>query len=150
MSPPAIPPAETAAAGALMLDHIGYAVRQIEEYVAKIIRPVFRPQSVSPAVVDPRQQVRIAMVTLQGGARIELIEPLHERSPVSRLLQQRRGGLYHLAYQVANLDAALGLFQAAGFRLVSGPVPAVALGDCRVAFLFSPQADVIELVERRI
>ena len=132
----------------LRFDHIGYAVASITEYLDEFFVPLFKPASVSPVVEDPLQGVRIAFATLEGGERIELIEPMDESSPVSQYLKDRRGGLYHLCYSTDSLEDAIEEFRAKRCMVFSGPTPAAAFGGRRIAFLFTPQRDIIELVER--
>lgn len=131
----------------LRLDHIGYAVTNIEEYVRDFLTPLFQPRSISPAVEDPIQRVRVAFVTLASGERIELIQPLDEGSPVSKVLKGRNGGLCHLCFAVDSLPSAIEEFRKKGCLVFSGPTPATAFDGRSIAFLFTPQRDVIELVE---
>ena len=133
----------------LPLEHIGYAVADIEQYLSDFLVPLFQPQSVSQVVEDPLQRVRIAFVTLQGGGRIELIQPIDETNPVSKFLKDKRGGLYHLCYSVERLERAIARFRQKGCLLISGPTPAAAFNGRKIAFLYTPQFDVIELVEKR-
>ncbi len=129
-------------------DHIGYAVADIEKYLDEFFVPLFEPVDVSPIVEDPLQGVRIAFATLAGGERIELIEPMDDSSPVSKYLGDRRGGLYHLCYSTDSLEDAVEQFRAKRCMVFSGPTPAAAFGGRRIVFLFTPQRDIIELVER--
>ncbi len=131
----------------IKLAHIGYAVADIKRYLAEFVMPLLRPQAVSSVVEDPLQRARIAFVTLAGGAVIELIQPLDAGSPVSKLLEAKRGGLYHLCFWVDNLELQIERFREKGCLPISGPAPAVAFQGRRVAFFFTPQRDVIELVE---
>jgi methylmalonyl-CoA/ethylmalonyl-CoA epimerase len=133
---------------AIRFDHIGYAVADIRAYLDEFFVPLFRPLNVTPVVEDPLQRVRIAFATLDGGARIELIEPTDESSPVSKYLGDRRGGLYHLCYSTDSLEDAVEQFRAKHCMVFSGPTPAAAFGGRRIVFLFTPQRDIIELVER--
>jgi len=133
----------------IKLAHIGYAVADIERYLTEFFIPLFRPYAVSSVVEDPLQRVRIAFVTLTGGAEIELIQPLDVNSPVSKLLEAKRGGLYHLCYWVDDIESQIGRFREKGFLPISGPTPATAFQGRQVAFLMTPQRDVIELVETR-
>ena len=131
----------------LPLDHIGYAVANIERYLQEFLVPLLAPESVSPIVEDPLQQVRIGFVTLRGGVRIELIQPVSESSPVNKILGTRRGGLYHLCYAVEQLESEVERFRQRGCMLISGPTPAAAFRGRRIVFLLTPQSDLIELVE---
>ena len=72
----------------------------------------------SPVVDDPLQHVRICFLDKEGAPRLELLQPLDDQS-----LRTKR------------------------FLLVSGPVPACALGDRRIAFLYNKNNGLIELVE---
>ena len=132
----------------LRLDHIGYAVRSIQDYLDEFYVPLFEPASIGPIVTDPEQRVRVAFVTLEGGERIELIEPIGDSSPVSRYLTDPRGGLYHVCYSTDSLEESISDLRGRRCMLVSGPTPAAAFAGRRIAFLLTPQRDIIELVER--
>jgi len=93
--------------------------------------------------------VRVAFVTLNGGARIELIEPIDDTSPVSRFLTDRRGGLYHVCYSTDSLEESIADFRGRRCMLFSGPTPAAAFDGRRIAFMLTPQRDIVELVERK-
>jgi len=134
----------------LRLDHVGYAVASISDYLAEFFEPLFGPVDVSPVVEDPAQRVRVAFVTLAGGDRIELIEPTEESSPVWGFLRDRRGGLYHVCYAVESLEDEVERFKARRCMVFSGPTPATAFGGRRIVFLYTPQRDIIELVEAEL
>ncbi|MBI5629287.1 MAG: VOC family protein [Elusimicrobia bacterium] len=131
----------------LRLNHIGYAVEDIERYWNDFFQPLFEPCGISRVYEDPLQKVRVAFITLASGERVELVEPMDESSPVSRILKARRGGFYHLCYEARGLEPEIKRFEEKGCRLISGPTPAVAFEGRRIAFLYTPQNDVIELVE---
>lgn len=133
----------------LQFDHVGYAVAEIEAYLREFVEPVLRPIAVSTPIEDPLQGVRVAFVSLRGGVRLELVEPLSDSSPVSNLLKRRRGGLYHLCYSTPDLPLSLAGMATHGCRRISGPTPAAAFGGRHVAFVFTPQSDLLELVDER-
>ncbi|MBK8689382.1 MAG: VOC family protein [Betaproteobacteria bacterium] len=127
--------------------HVGYAVANIEAYLRDFLVPLFSPSSVSESIADSLQQVRVCFVEMQGGTVIELVEPLVERSPVHTYIGSRRGGLYHLCYEVEDLDAEVSRFRKKGCLPLSAPVPATAFGGRRIVFLMTPQHDLIELID---
>jgi len=131
----------------LRFHHIGYACESIERYLEEFMRPLFAPEVVSEVFADPIQQVRVCFVTQPGGTVIELVEPLSADSPVNTVIGSQRGGVYHLCYEVDDLDAALKRFRAKRCLPLARPVPAVAFGGRRIVFLMTPQRDLIELVE---
>jgi methylmalonyl-CoA/ethylmalonyl-CoA epimerase len=131
----------------LSIDHIGYAVHSISESLNDFVLPLLAPESVSDIIEDPIQKVRIVFVTLIDGGRLELIEPLAEIGPLTKLLNDKRGGLYHVCYKTAKIDETVARFQEKGCFVVTAPVPARAFGGKRVAFVYTPARDLIEFVE---
>jgi methylmalonyl-CoA/ethylmalonyl-CoA epimerase len=97
------------------LDHIGIAVKSIAQ--ARKLYESLGLQVVHEETVE-QEQVRTAMIPA-GEARIELLEPTTEDSPIGRFLAKRGEGLHHIAVQVENISAALEILKAHGARLIS-------------------------------
>ncbi len=127
--------------------HIGYAVKDIRAYLDEFLIPLFAPESVSEPVADPIQQVTVCFAMMRGGTVIELVEPLGEQSPVNTIINAGKGGMYHLCYEVSDLDAELKRFRAKRCLPLGKPVPAAAFGGRRIVFLLTPQHDLLEFVE---
>jgi len=127
--------------------HIGYAVANIEDYLEQVLRPLFQPVSVTSPVADAIQKVRVCFAQMEGGTVIELVEGLTPDSPVASIVGSRRGGLYHLCYEVDDLDATITRFRSQRFLPLGRPVPAAAFDGRRIVFMISPQRDLIEFVE---
>lgn len=127
--------------------HVGYAVKSIEAYLEGFLRPLFDPVAVSESVSDPIQRVTLCFVTMQGGTVIELVEPMGDDSPVSQIVGSSRGGVYHLCYEVDDLEAQVKRFRSKRCLPLGKPVPAVALGGRRIVFIMTPEHDLIELLE---
>jgi len=129
----------------LNIHHTAIAVRDLDKAVAD-----FEAQyGVTPAYreVVEEQGVEEAMIPL-GGSHVQLLRPLADDTPVGRFLAARGEGLHHVAFQVADIDAALAHLEAAGARLVDRE-PRVGGGGHRIAFVH-PSAlasTLIELVE---
>jgi methylmalonyl-CoA/ethylmalonyl-CoA epimerase len=128
--------------------HVGYAVREIDAYLKDFLVPLFAPVSVTEPVSDPIQQVRVCFAEMPGGTVIELVEPLSESSPLCSIIGSSRGGVYHLCYEVDDLDAEIQRFRRKGCLPLGKPVPAAAFDGRRIVFLITPQRDLVELVER--
>jgi methylmalonyl-CoA/ethylmalonyl-CoA epimerase len=73
---------------------------------------------------------------------------LGEDSPVNTVIGSSRGGLYHLCYEVADLDQTLTAFRRKRCLPFGKPLPAAAFGGRRIVFLITPQRDLIELLEQ--
>jgi methylmalonyl-CoA/ethylmalonyl-CoA epimerase len=77
---------------------------------------------------------------------IELVEPAGPESPVSRILK-RGGGLHHLCYEVENLESHLEFCRSVGMTIMRKPVPAVAFGGRRIAWVLAKRRLLIEYLE---
>jgi methylmalonyl-CoA/ethylmalonyl-CoA epimerase len=126
--------------------HVGYAVADIDRYLKDYLLPLFSPSRLSPVYEDPIQRVRVLFAQVRG-ALIELVEPIDESSPVTRFIGDARGGLYHLCYEVDDLDATIARFRKHRCLPLAPAAPAVAFAGRRIVFLMTPQRDLVELVE---
>jgi len=127
--------------------HLGYAVSDIGRYLEDFVKPLLSPLRVTEPVADPIQRVTVCFVHLPGNAVIELVEPLGEASPLRSIIGSARGGLYHVCYEVDDLNVELTRFRSRGCLALGKPVPAAAFGGRRIVFLLTPQRDLIELLE---
>ena len=85
--------------------------------------------------------------TAVGAAGLELIQPAGA-GPLLRFLEARGEGIHHLAFRVADIEAAIGRAAGAGLR-VSGDAPRAGAHGTRVAFLNPATLNgvLVELVE---
>jgi methylmalonyl-CoA epimerase len=113
------------------IDHIGVAVEEIDAALA-LFSEHFAMPVVHREVVE-EQGVEAVLLDV-GENHVELLAPLSEDTPVGRFLAKRGPGLHHVAYQVADIDAALAACRAAGLRLIDEQ-PRVGIRQSRVAFL---------------
>lgn len=126
------------------LDHIGIAVRSIED--AKIYKALGLTIDHVEDVVT--QGVKTAFLSA-GDANIELLEPLSPDSGVAKFIEKRGEGIHHICLRVDNLQEHLDRLKAQGFRLINdAPVPGAH--GCRVAFLHPAAGNgvLIELSEK--
>lgn len=123
--------------------HVGLACRRIEDEVSVLICLGYTSEG--PAVEDAIQKVRVQFY-VGPGPRIELIEPTAADSPIHGMLK-RETKLYHLAYEVPDLDQAIHLLQAQAFRPVGPSAPAAAFGMRPMIFMMSNTLLFIELIE---
>jgi methylmalonyl-CoA/ethylmalonyl-CoA epimerase len=128
----------------LIFHHIGVACRDIEKTKTFYLELGY---VATPTVDDPLQHVRVAFLVKPGEPRLELLEPLDDQSPVLRTLSASGVSPYHMCYMVEDIEEAVASLRQRRFLLVNGPVPACAMNNCRVAFLFHKDTGLIELVE---
>ena len=101
-----------------------------------------------PVTEDSIQHVRVCFLEKEGSPRLELLEPLDEQSPVARTLATAGVSPYHICYEVTDIAAAIETMRGQRFLLVNGPVPACAMDNKRIAFMFQKNTGLIELVEK--
>ena len=130
----------------MLLDHIGVAVTDVTAAAAAYALLGF---SATEAEDVPLDQVRVVMLPLTNGGRIELLQPLSEESPVARFLQRHGPGLHHVAFRVTDIHATLEAVAAAGLAVID-TAPRPGAGGQLVAFLHprSLGGVLIELCER--
>jgi methylmalonyl-CoA/ethylmalonyl-CoA epimerase len=127
--------------------HVGYAVNDIDTYVAEFFQPMFDPVSISEKTSDPEQEVTVCFARMQGGAIIELVEPAREASRLNSVIGSARGGIYHLCYETSDLEQRMARFRAMKCLILGKPVAAAAFNGRRIVFLLTPQKDLVELLE---
>ena len=127
------------------IDHIGVAVADLEAaidlHVSAYGMEIVHRETVAAQGVE-------AVLLDVGENHVELLLPLGDETPVGRSLAKRGPGLHHVAYQVADIDAALAGLRDAGVRMIDEQ-PRTGIRASRVAFLH-PSASggvLTELVE---
>lgn len=132
----------------LVFNHLGIVVPDLDKALESY-REIFGYEMFRGPYDDPIQRVRVCFIGSGAGSHpdLELVAPLDERSPVKTILD-KGGGAYHMCYQALNLEQALIDLRAKGCFIVSRPVPAVAFGGSRIAWLYTPSRQLLELLER--
>lgn len=97
------------------IDHIGIAVRSIEES-RKFYEEVLELECYKIEEVAG-QKVRTAFFRL-GEVKIELLEPTDPESPIAKFLEKKGPGVHHIACFVHNVNEALMVAEARGVQLI--------------------------------
>jgi LAO/AO transport system kinase len=114
-----------------VLDHVGVAVRRLEERI-----PLYRDLlGLGLAGIEEvaGEKVRLALLPA-GRARIELLEAAGADSPIARFLERRGEGIHHLCFEVEDLEEAVRRCRAAGLA-PAGEAGRPGAGGSRIAFL---------------
>ena len=113
------------------INHIGIAVNNIEASL-----PFYRDtlgMTFEGDEVVAEQKVKVAFLAV-GESRIELLEPTADDSPVAKFLTKNGEGVHHIAYEVADLKAALADLRRDGVRLID-ETPRRGAHGTSIAFL---------------
>jgi glyoxalase/bleomycin resistance protein/dioxygenase superfamily protein len=141
------PGKDRAIAGCPMVHHYGFAVRRILD-AAPVYCALFAARWNGTTIHDPLQAVRVAFLTPRtGGPLIELIEsagrdgPVPEGGPVY-------GAIHHVCLEVDKLEISMVEIQRTGAILVRRPAPAIAFENRLIAWLYTREHLLVELLER--
>ena len=113
------------------INHIGIAVQSIDATL-----PFYRDQlgmELLGCEEVAEQKVKVAMLAV-GESKIELLEPTSPDSPVTKFLEKNGQGIHHVAYEVADIEAALARMLAEGARMIDEK-PRNGAHGTRIAFV---------------
>ena len=128
------------------IDHVGYAVEDLDEAVAYHER--MYGAEVAHREEMPAEGVREALIAV-GESYLQLLEPTHDASPVARWMERNGGpGVHHVGYSVDDVGATLADLKRKGARVVDEH-PRPGSRGCTIAFLHPKGAMgvLVELVE---
>ena len=115
------------------LSHVSIVVPDLDAAAARL-REVYGLVT-GEALVNEQQGVRLAYVDLPN-ARIELMEPLRESSPVAKFLERNpKGGIHHFCLGVDRVDATAQALRAGGVRVLGDGKPQLNVHGEPIAFV---------------
>jgi len=131
----------------LRLDHIGIAVKDLEEALRSWEGGLGLPADHRETVPD--QAVRTAFLPV-GDTHVELLESLTPEGPIGRFIARRGEGIHHLCFLVDDLEAALAACRQAGMALID-ETPRDGAHGRRVVFVHpkSTHGVLIELSQKQ-
>ncbi len=130
----------------LKIDHLGIAVNSIED--GKSFWSGVLGLDFEGAETVEAQKVTTAFFPV-GESEVELLESTSPDGPVAKYIEKKGTGIQHIAFRVADIEAALDELKEKGVRLID-QTPRTGAGGARIAFLH-PKATggvLVELCER--
>jgi len=129
------------------MHHVGIVLASIDAALSSYERTL-NLRVVSGPFVDPLQVARVIFLSRgqAGETAIELIEPSSAASPVAAFVK-RGGGMHHVCYEARDLEAEIARLRALGALILHPPTPAVAFQDRRIAWLYTRERLLLELLE---
>lgn len=129
----------------LEFHHVGLLVDRMELSIQNYSE-LFGKENISDVIQIDSQKVNVCFVKVATGSYIELVEPLGEDSHVYKLLKKRIS-YYHMGYKVNDITGAVAVLEALNYKAMTY-FDSNAFEGKRCIFLFSPQAHLIELIEK--
>ena len=138
----------------MQVNHIGYAVQDLNKAVESFLSLGYRVCRAETE--DPSRNVKICFLSDPNGVTVELIAPLdknlnknlNKNSPVDSWLQKNGNSPYHICYDSEDIASDIVALKRQGYLLVTRPLPAPAMDDRRVAFMYGKNVGLIELMEK--
>lgn len=125
----------------MKMHHIGIATGDIQK-MQQYLQNIAEVSSIGPTVYDGKQDAFLCMVTLMDGTMIELIA-----GKVVEKLVKKRNFLYHICYEVEDIEKKIGQLVENGAMVISEPKEAILFDERKVAFLMTDMG-MIELLEK--
>ncbi len=131
---------------ALKLDHIGIAVKNLEETLA-FYTDVLGLECQGTEVVE-EQKVKVAFLPI-GDTEIELLESTTEDGPIAKFIEKNGEGMQHIAFKVDNIEEAIEHMLAKGMKMIDEK-PRYGAGGAKIAFVHPKSTNrvLVELSQR--
>lgn len=131
----------------LSLHHVGVLVKDITSATDNYIQ-CLGYHICSEIIHDLRQTALVRFLRQQDDhPYLELISPDGPNSLLTNALK-KGGGVHHLCYSTADIEKSLETMGSSGFMRLQAPVPAVAFGGRRIAWMMNRDQLLVELVEQ--
>ncbi len=118
-----------------LISHVGIAVKDFEKALKKYSLLIGDDNPAIHDVAD--QKVKAAIFKggcCGGGARIELVAPSTDDSPIAKFLDSKGEGLHHVCIYVEDIEKKLAELKAEGVRLID-EVPRIGADGNKIAFI---------------
>ncbi len=113
------------------VDHIGIAVKNLDEtipyYTETLGLKVLKIEEVAS------ESVRVAFIDA-GNVKLELLEPMSEKSAIHSFIEKKGEGIHHIAFGVEGIEERMNVLREKGIRLLNEQ-PKIGAGGAQVAFL---------------
>ena len=99
----------------MKIDHIAIAVNDVEES-AKVYQQALGVDSVEFETVES-EGVKVAIIHLDN-ARVELMQPTNDESPIKKFLDKKGQGLHHMALDTDNIEGEVERMEGCGIQFL--------------------------------
>ena len=107
----------------MKIDHIAIAVNDVEES-AKVYQQALGVDNVEFETVET-EGVKVAIIHLEN-ARVELMQPTNDESPIKKFLDKKGQGLHHMALETDNIEGEVERMEGCGIQFLGKVRPGSA------------------------
>jgi methylmalonyl-CoA/ethylmalonyl-CoA epimerase len=129
------------------IDHLGIAVSSIDEalpfYTDVLKLPLLGIEKVES------EGVKVAFLRI-GESKLELLEPLHQKSPIAKFIEKKGEGLHHVALGIDSIEDRIQEIKEQGIKMIHDE-PKKGAGGAKIAFMHprSTGGTLYELCEKK-
>ena len=99
----------------MKINHIAIAVENLDIAVSKY-RDALDVKDIEFETIES-EGVKVAILHLEN-AKIELMEPTNDSSPIKKFLEKRGSGLHHIALETPNIEGEVSRMQGCGIQFL--------------------------------
>jgi len=99
----------------MKIDHIAIAVNDVEDS-AKVYQQALGVDTVEFETVET-EGVKVAIIHLEN-ARVELMQPTNDSSPIKKFLDKKGPGLHHMALETDNIEGEVQRMEGCGIQFL--------------------------------
>lgn len=130
------------------IDHIGIAVRDLEESLARWEELL----GVKARKIEEIKErgVRLVHLDLEKGPSVELVSPFGDESPLAKFIEERGEGIHHFCFKVKDIEKVMEELKKKGIQFVQEKPQKGAEGSL-IAFIHPASLNrvLIELKESK-
>lgn len=129
----------------MKIEHLGIAVKELALSIPLFEQLLNTPCYKTETVATEGVQTAFFQT---GKSKIELLEAMHEDSPIAKFLSKKGEGIHHIAFEVADIHAEMKRLTALGFEVLHD-TPRPGADNKLVCFLHpkSTNGVLVELCE---
>ena len=129
----------------IKFNHLGLAVKRFSDALAFYKNLGYH---CTDPVIDSLQNVEIILCTSVKFPTVELIKPINDKSSIIDYLNEYSEMIYHICYEVENIETINKLFSNNRAICVSEPQPAILFDNRLVSFYYIPNVGLVEVLQK--
>lgn len=128
------------------IEHIGIAVKDIKEST-RVFSKLFGYKSYKTEVVESEGVVTEFFKV--GDSKVELLQAIHENSPIAKFISTKGEGMHHIAFEVEDIYSEMKRLEKEGFVILNAE-PKKGADNKLICFLHpkSTNGMLIELCQK--